>query len=235
MTSCREQPEPPIISAIGTYDYSEMQLVQLAALAGELYDGQPIAVITTCRGVIRVALFPEHAPNTVANFIERVYEGFYDDSTVLAIQDEVFFQAGVNSAGEAHPTVIENEYSVNMWPFRGALAAYGSSPGSSDSRFFLVDEQPLSGEEREKLRAMEVREGVLLPDELLDAFEEHGVAVTLSGIYTVFGQTIEGIEVVQSIVASEVDRLSRPRQDIRIISVEIKYNNAEEQENENQD
>jgi peptidyl-prolyl cis-trans isomerase A (cyclophilin A) len=200
-----------------------MQLVQLDALAGELRDGQPIAVVTTTHGVIRVVLFPEYAPNTAANFIARAEEGFYDDSVVLAIQDGVFFQAGVNSEGDAHSRVIPNEYHVNLWPFRGAIASYGSEQGSSDSRFIIIDEQLLSEREWERLREMKIDGENTLPEELLDAFAEHGVAVTLSGIFTIFGQTIEGIEVVQSIVGVDVDRLSRPRQEIRIISVEIEY------------
>jgi cyclophilin family peptidyl-prolyl cis-trans isomerase len=227
LTSCQARPHEPVQSVIGDYDYSQMQLVQLDAIAGQLREGQPIAIITTSHGVIRVALFPEYAPNTVANFIERAEEGFYNDSTVLAIQDSVFFQAGVNSSGEAHPAVLENEFSVNMWPFRGAIAAYGSNPGSSDSRFIIIDEQPLSEEEWEQLRTMLVDGENTLPDELLDAFEQHGVAVTLSGIFTVFGQTIEGIDAVQSIVSTDVDNIGRPRDEIRIISVEINYYESE--------
>ncbi|MCL1881481.1 MAG: peptidylprolyl isomerase [Oscillospiraceae bacterium] len=221
LTSCTAQTPPR--SAIADYDYSEMRLSQLDIIAGQIDVERPIVVITTTFGVIRVALFPEYAPNTVANFIARVEEGFYDDSAILAIQDEAFFQAGVNSDGIAHEIEIENEYSPNMWPFRGALGGYGTTQGISDSRFFIVDELTLTYSERERLGEMLVDGENTLPDKLLEAFDEIGGAIPLSGIFTIFGQVIDvqSLEVVSKIVATDVDRLSRPREEIKIITIEL--------------
>jgi len=226
LTSCVPQPK----NALSDYDYSEMDLsAQLSALRGEVDENRPIALITTCRGEIRIALFPEYAPETVAAFIARVEEGFYDGSIVPAIQRQgttqdsggVFFQAGLNSKNLAHPDVIDNEYSVNMWPFRGAVGAYGSLQGSSDSRFFVVHGQTFTEEEWAKLRSMKIDGENTLPEELLDVFEEVGVAVTLSGFFTFFGQVIseEGFKTVEDIVGTPTDRVGRPQEEIRIISI----------------
>jgi peptidyl-prolyl cis-trans isomerase B (cyclophilin B) len=226
-------------SAIADYDYSQMQipLPQIAAISQEgglLYEGQPIAVITTSAGVIRIALFPEFAPNTVASFIANIKEGFYDDSAVLAImKDEdgnnVFFQAGLNS--EFTPKTddsgvlvkTDNEYSVNMWPFKGAIGAYSDVQGVSDSRFFIVNGQPKTPERLDSMREWKNADGEqLLPNELIDSFKDTGGAVTLSGFYTIFGQTIEGIDIVEAICAVPLKGRS-PADEIKIISIEIEY------------
>jgi cyclophilin family peptidyl-prolyl cis-trans isomerase len=116
-----------------------------------------------------------------------------------------------------------------LWPFRGALVAFGGEHGKSDSRFLTVNEEKLTDEQWQRLYEMKIDGENTLPEHLTDAFRQHGVAVTLSGFYTVFGQTIEGFEVTESIVSVDTDRLMRPQEEIRIISIEL-----ENKENENQ-
>jgi peptidyl-prolyl cis-trans isomerase B (cyclophilin B) len=219
-------------SAISDYDYSKMKLVQLE----ELYEGQPIAVINTTRGVIKIALYPEYAPNTVKNFIDRVKEGFFDDSPVFGVLEAAFY-AGVNSENEFKTTddeTIENEYSVNMWPFKGAVVAFGNDYGFSDSRFMIINDDPLSEDELKERNELEVREGQNLPEELLAAFDERGGAITISGFYTIFGQTIndEGFKTIEAICKSETtgNPHFKPIEDIRIINVELTYYEVPENE-----
>ncbi|MCL1832678.1 MAG: peptidylprolyl isomerase, partial [Oscillospiraceae bacterium] len=124
--------------------------------------------------------------------------------------------------------IIDNEYSVNLWPFKGALAAYSQEQGVSDSRFIVIHEQERSEREREQLRELKVNGEDTLPEELLDALEEVGAAITLSGFYTIFGQAFEGFDVIEAITATEVDKESRPKTEIRIVTVEIEYYNENE-------
>jgi peptidyl-prolyl cis-trans isomerase B (cyclophilin B) len=223
-TGCKKRPQ----SAIINYDYSQMRLVQLE----ELYEGQPIAVITTSVGVIKVALYPEQAPATVANFIDRINEGFYNDSLILHVREGTAFYAGLNSEGypktssdEGESLIIPNEYSVNMWPFKGALCAFGTQHGFSDSRFFMVNEEVLTESQFAQLRQIKLADGTqMLPDELLEAFSKVGCAVSLSGFFTIFGQTTEGLDVIEKITSAQTDPHSRPTEDIRIVTVELTYN-----------
>jgi len=225
LTACQPQPQ----SAISEYDYSQMQLVQTQILQGELDDDRPVAVITTTHGEIRVALFPEYAPATVANFIENVKEGFYDDIDILGIQQQAVFYTGSDSDGQVkkdengEAITIPNEYSVNMWPFKGAVGSFGSMAGVGDSRFFIINQESMTKEDFERLREMKVNEEEALPDKLVDAFEKFGCAVAFSGFYTIFGQVIgvEGTQVVETICESRVDRRMRPLDEIKIIKIEL--------------
>lgn len=211
-------------SAIGTYDFSEMNLVQLEEPA----DGQMMAVIDTTEGEIKAVLYPEYAPNTVNNFADRAKEGYYNDKDVYAVLYEALFMTGAyNDEGTQGYTSdgnpIENEHSVDLWTFRGALCAYNGKDGYGDSRFFIVDDYPLTEQDIEDLRSITNDDGERkIPEELITAFVEKGCFAQLAGKYTVFGQTIEGFDVLDKICSAEIDdKTMRPVNEIKINSIEI--------------
>lgn len=74
-------------NALGTYDFTQMDLVQL----NKPSEGQDVAVIETNLGTITAVLYAEFAPKTVANFKKRAEEGFYDGKPFFALQ-KVFTQ-----------------------------------------------------------------------------------------------------------------------------------------------
>ena len=114
------------------YDYSTMHLIQLE----EPYDGQPMAVIETTYGTIKAVLYPEQAPNTVANFVNCANDGYYDGKDVYCIVDGAFFMTGSvdevrNSGITSDGQPIANEYSVDLWPFKGAICSFAGQAGLS--------------------------------------------------------------------------------------------------------
>lgn len=58
-------------------------------------------------------------------------------------------------------------------------------------------------------------------DAQIKQYTTEGGAPTLDGYYTVFGEVIEGMDVVDAIEASHVDRNSRPVPDVRIIKASL--------------
>lgn len=220
-------------SAIGTYDFSEMDLIQLEEPA----DNQPLAVINTSEGTIKAVLYPEYAPNTVDNFINRANEGFYDGKDIYAIVEQAFFLTGsYNDEGTQGFTndgkPIENEYSVDLWTFKGALCSYSGQAGHGDSRFFVINDKPLTEEEIAELRSFKNEDGSQkIPEELITAFVEQGSVAHFAGCYTVFGQTIEGFDVIEKICTTETDdSTARPVNKITIESIEItEYTSSEEE------
>lgn len=194
-------------SALGTYDFKQMDLIQLR----EPYDGQPMAIISTAYGEMRVVLYPEYAPNTVANFIARVNEGYYDGKDIFAIYENSYFFSGSNSEdGTSGVTedgkAIPNECSVNLWPFRGSLLAYNATSGYGDSRFIVVNDYPITEDEISELRGYTDNEGnQAIPEELITSFINVGSFPHIAGCYTVFGQTIQGLDVIEKITALPSD------------------------------
>ncbi|MDE5845479.1 MAG: peptidylprolyl isomerase [Muribaculaceae bacterium] len=60
-----------------------------------------------------------------------------------------------------------------------------------------------------------------IPEDQKQAYKEQGGTPHLDGDYTVFGEVIEGMDVVDKIQKAETDRNDRPLEDIRILSVKI--------------
>ncbi|MBQ9383532.1 MAG: peptidylprolyl isomerase [Ruminiclostridium sp.] len=192
---------------IYNYDYSQMKLVQF----DEPYEGQPVADIETTLGNFRVVLYPEYAPNTVQNFIDRAKEGYYNGKPIYGIYEKSLFTTGAeneqkNSGVTSDGAPIPNEYSVNLWPFKGALCSYNGRVGYGDSRFFAIYDHELTDEQKQQLRDFTKEDGSkLFPDELCDAMIEKGGIADFMGGYTVFAQTIEGIDVIEKICSAEID------------------------------
>ena len=191
---------------VRTFDYSSINLVQLK----DPYDGQPTAVIETTLGNITAVLYPDYAPNTVKNFIDRANEGFYNGKDIYCVLDKSIFMSGSldenrNSGVTGDGELIANEYSVDLWPFKGALCSFNGHTGYGDSRFMALNDRPLSEEDMQELRDFTDDSGEKLPEELLSAFTEKGVIIDFVGRYTVFAQTIEGIDVIEKICSVAVN------------------------------
>jgi cyclophilin family peptidyl-prolyl cis-trans isomerase len=143
--------------------------------------GNPIAVFDTTMGTFKIELFEDKTPNTVANFIKLVNDGFYDGMNFYRISDNFMIQAGryfpdgseeQSPYGtiefEAHPDVLHVDGAISM--------ARSDDINSASAEFFICD-----GEQRE------------LDDDYRQQFGERG--------YTAFGVTIEGLDVVHEIAA----------------------------------
>lgn len=212
-------------NALGSYDFSQMNLVQLDKPS----DGQDVAVIETNLGTITAVLYAEFAPNTVANFKKRAEEGFYDGKPFFALQKGIYAITGAsNDEGTEGITddgkYIENECSVNLWPFKGALLGYSSQQGYSDSRFFFTGALELTEDNKKELRGYTDQEtsAQVIPEELITAFEKRGSVPGFAGTYTVFGQVINGFETLDKILWSESDKNTmKPLEEIRIVKVTL--------------
>ena len=158
----------------------------------------PIAVIDTSRGTIKVELYQDKAPKTVENFVKLVNDGFYDGMIFHRVMDNFMIQAGNtypngtiknspygNIVFESDPDLIHEDGSISM-------ASTGAGVGGS-AQFFICD----------------------------------GAQSGLDGSYAVFGKTISGIEVVRDIADEPHDSSygsvggGRPLEDIIINSITI--------------
>lgn len=210
-------------SAVLDYDFSQFELVQLE----EPEEGQLAAVIETSMGDITAVLYPEYAPKAVENFVTRAKEGYYDNNKFYENYEKLFVATGSATDGKTGVTddgsLIENEYSPKLWPFKGALCAYSLTAGYFDSRYFFCNTyEEFTDEQISDLRGV-TRDGEqLFPDELVDAWVEQGSLPNLSGFYTVFGQIVDGMDVFQKIIDAEYNTETYvPIDDIIVYHVKI--------------
>ena len=206
------------------YDYSEMEFIQLE----EPEEGQPVAVIKTSMGDMTAVLYPEYAPNTVDNFINRANEGYYDNTKIFGMVGSYYIATGSSSddgsTGASNDgKFIENEYTPKLWTFKGALCSFSPNIGYGDSRYMIFNTMEFTDEDIEELKAITNSDKEqLFPDELIDAWVEHGAVPQYSGILTVFGQLIDGIDVLEKIFTVGADSETyMPNEDIIIYTVEI--------------
>lgn len=108
--------------------------------------GHVVEITVKDHGVIKVELYEEYAPITVANFIKLANEGFYDGLTFHRIIDGFMMQGGDpkgDGTGGSEET-IKGEFSSNkvdnpLSHTRGAISmARARNKDSASSQFFIV-------------------------------------------------------------------------------------------------
>lgn len=145
----------------------------------------PILTIEIQNGdIIKAELYPEIAPNTVNNFISLVNKGFYDGLIFHRVISGFMIQGGCpNGTGTGGP----------------GYCIPGEFTGNGFKNDLIHDRGVLS-----MARAM-------LPDSAgSQFFIIHKPASHLNGQYASFGKVIEGMDVVDSLAETDVDRTDRP-------------------------
>ena len=104
-----------------------------------------VAVFDTDRGEIKVELFADRAPLTVANFVNLARRGFYDGLNFHRVINDFMVQGGCpQGTGTGGPGyTFEDEFNDHK-VVRGALAMANAGPNTNGSQFFIVtiDEAP---------------------------------------------------------------------------------------------
>ena len=193
---------------------------------GEAEKGETIAVMKVKDfGEIRFKFFVNDAPMAVKNFVTLADNGYFDGQTFHRVINDFMIQGGdptgTGTGGESiWGEEFENEISENLLPLRGSLCMANAGPNTNESQFFIV--QAKQDAAKEILDA-----GVIdLTDEQEKQFEDQGGDPSLTGSYTVFGQIIEGYDVLDKIAATPVEdngsgEESSPVDDVVIESVTI--------------
>ncbi len=135
-------------------------------------------------GTIKLELYPDKAPKTVANFEKLVGEGFYDGLTFHRVIEGFMIQGGDplgNGMGGSDQQIF-GEFAANgfMNPIRherGVISmARAQDPNSASSQFFIM----------------------------------HADGFFLDGNYAAFGKVVEGIEEVDKIAVVDTNPLDMP-------------------------
>ncbi len=226
-------------NAMKDYNFAEMNTDFIQLRSPE--EGDTIAIVDTDLGEFRMVIYEDYAPNTSAAFIEKAKSGEYDNKPVYGVMKDVYFLTGgeENEKGTyigrtGSDGLIANEYSVDLWPFKGALMSFSEKSGYGDARWFVcnTDKDSLTEEAVNELKKSAAdREDPVERDNLttlFDKFYEVGGVFGLSGTVTVFGQTYEGMDVVEQLCNIPTESNGRASENVMIKSVTISEYSAEE-------
>ncbi|MFS9037449.1 Cof-type HAD-IIB family hydrolase [Streptococcus timonensis] len=211
--------EDGIFDALERFGMVEKEL-HLPQVDIETTEG-PIATIKTNHGDLRIKLFPEQAPKTVANFIALSKDGYYDGVIFHRIIKDFMIQGGdptgTGMGGESiYGESFEDEFSEELYNVRGALSMANAGPNTNGSQFFIVQNQHLPYSKKEIARGG-------WPEPIAEIYAEQGGTPHLDRRHTVFGQLADeaSYEVLDAIAGVETGAMDKPVEDVVIETIEI--------------
>jgi peptidyl-prolyl cis-trans isomerase B (cyclophilin B) len=189
-------------------------------LTNEIAENEKVAIMETNQGSIKIKFFPELAPKTVENFLTHAENGYYDGIAFHRVIKDFMIQGGdpqgTGMGGESiWGAPFEDEFSAQLFNLRGALSMANAGPGTNGSQFFIVQAQHVDSRMGDQLKQAGYSE------EIIKAYLENGGTPWLDGKQSVFGQVVEGMDVVDAIANAKTARGDRPAEDIVIQSIKL--------------
>ncbi len=189
-------------------------------------DDTAYALIETEFGDIKVELY-DSTPKHKENFIKLAEQGFYDSLLFHRVIPGFMIQGGdpesrnapagkmLGGGGPGYTLPAE----IGALHVKGALAAArlpdqaNPQRESSGSQFYIVSGRPV---DEQFLNQVEQQLGITYTPEQRQEYLEKGGYPPLDGQYTVFGQVVEGLEVVDKIAAVSRNQQNRPQEDVEM-------------------
>jgi cyclophilin family peptidyl-prolyl cis-trans isomerase len=172
--------------------------VAVCAMSGTARAANPVVVMETSMGTVKIELFEEKAPITVKNFLTYVKDKHYDGLTFHRVISDFMIQGGgMEPGGKEKKTrdPIKNESANGISNLRGTIAmARTPEADSATSQFFI------NVKDNTRLDKAKAGDGVG---------------------YCVFGRVIEGMDVVDKIKDVETGRNDVPVKDVLIKSIKV--------------
>ncbi|HEM5997524.1 peptidylprolyl isomerase [Streptococcus suis] len=194
-------------------------------LSSEVAENEAAVKIKTTEGDITIKLFPEQAPLTVENFLTHAKNGYYNGTIFHRVIKDFMIQGGDplgnGTGGESiwagKGTTIDagygfkDEISAFLYNIRGSLSMANAGAGTNGSQFFINQNTTDMSSQLSSSK---------YPTKIVDAYKNGGNP-NLDGKHTVFGQVIDGMDIVDKIASVETDSSDKPKTDVKIESIEI--------------
>lgn len=209
----------------------------LVATAGAA--GRKAVVMETTAGDIRIELYDE-TPLHRDNFLRLTDSHFYDSLLFHRAIRNFVIQAGDPDSRTAEPGQRLGGGTLDyrlpaeirlplLYHKRGAVAMARepdeTNPGreSDPCQFYIVwgktHSSAVVAEQAERLDTL--GGGAAMTDEMVAQYRKVGGLPQLDGLYTVFGEVTDGLDVVRKIQEADTDDYDRPVYDIRIIRITV--------------
>lgn len=221
LTGCKDTSESS--SAVSGEEQESLSLYQFARPE----DGDEIIVIRTSEGEMKVMLFPEAAPKAVENFKTHAANGYYNGLKFYKIEpNKALFTGDPKGDGTGGESIFsddvgrvvpfEDEYSMNLWHFRGALSMVNDGKEDNNgSRFCFVQSKSVTAEMLSEMRS------IGFPSDVILKYAGSGGAPWMDTKQVVFAQVFDGLEVLDKIADLPTDENGVPKENVTIVSMSV--------------
>jgi cyclophilin family peptidyl-prolyl cis-trans isomerase len=190
-------------------------------------------LMETSMGSITFILYAE-TPMHSENFVKLTNEGYFNGMLFHRVISEFMIQTGDpntkntpdQQAGEPGPGyTIPGEFHPELYHKKGALGAarqgdqFNPNKESSGSQFYIVQGKTLSDADLNTLEARGAH--IKFTPAQREIYKTIGGTPHLDYSYSVFGEVIEGIDIVDKIASVPTAQLNRPVEDVKIIKVTV--------------
>jgi peptidyl-prolyl cis-trans isomerase B (cyclophilin B) len=185
----------------------------LLGMTAQAQEKETLVLIKTTKGNITVKLYND-TPLHRDNFIKLINEGWYNNSPFHRVINNFMIQGGHNEDGSVDPGyTIPAEFRANHFHKKGVLAAarqgdqVNPKKASSGCQFYIVQGQVLTEAHIEMYKQ---RYGLNFTQEQIEAYTTVGGTPHLDGQYTVFGEVVEGLEIIDAIAKVKTGYMDVP-------------------------
>ncbi len=215
--------------------------IQCSLFTGRSQTTSTEVLFETTAGNIRIALYDE-TPQTRDNFLKITKMGIYDSLLIHRVIKDFMIQSGDTNSKHAKPGQLlgtgdfdyttEAEFRLpKILHRRGAVAMARESDKvnperrSSACQFYIVwgkvyKDDRILAKVQERLDSA-TQGTVKMTPEMIEVYKTIGGTPHLDGQYTVFGEVVEGMDIVEKIQGVETDKNDRPLEDIRILKATV--------------
>ncbi|MBK8701554.1 MAG: peptidylprolyl isomerase [Saprospiraceae bacterium] len=187
----------------------------------------------TTMGSLTIKLH-DSTPQHRDNFIKLAETAYFDDMLFHRVINGFMIQGGdpdsknarkgqrLGSGGPGY--TIPAEFVDGLIHIKGALSAarqgdqVNPEKKSSGSQFYIVQGKPLTAGQLEQ---MEIQKKYRYTQEQKDILTQQGGTPFLDRDYTVFGQVVKGLDIIDKIAMVQTDGADRPVEDVKIIKVRV--------------
>ncbi|MFT7299332.1 MAG: cyclophilin family peptidyl-prolyl cis-trans isomerase [Sphingobacteriales bacterium] len=171
-----------------------------------------------------VLMLSDSTPLHRDNFVKLVEDGIYDSLLFHRVINNFMIQGGDPNSKNAKAGIplgsgsvgekIPAEFNSNLIHKKGALAAARDNnpkKSSSSCQFYIVHGQPLSDDQ---INQIQTKNGIIYTVDQREIYKTIGGTAFLDQNYTVFGEVVHGMDVIDEIVKVKCDRRDRPIENV---------------------
>ncbi len=181
--------------------------------------------VITPYGTMIIKLY-DQTPLHRDNFIKLVKAHFYDSTLFHRVINTFMIQGGDPESKRAQPGMqlgngdvgytVPAEFQLDLFHAKGALAAArddNPAKASSGCQFYIVQGKKWTDEQLDNLEKNRLG-GRKIPVDQREYYKQYGGTPQLDQSYTVFGQVVKGLDVIDKIATLKTDANNRPVTDV---------------------